>query len=121
VPVERQAERMVGEQPGRIMPVARRLGVPDGLDHVAMLREPPGGPPVQRRHFLGQRPAQLQPQKITEQLVEAEPGPLGVKRYHERVRVLQLQQDPFRAGAPGPDGRPRRAAATSSRCPQVRR
>ena len=37
LPVERQAERMVGEQPGRIRPVARRLRVPDGLDHLAVL------------------------------------------------------------------------------------
>ena len=66
LPVERQAERMVGEQPGRIRPVARRLGVPDGLDDLAMQGEPSGGPPVQRRHFFGQRPAQLQPQEIRE-------------------------------------------------------
>ena len=38
LPVERQAERMVGEQPGRVGPVARRLGVPDGLGYLAMLR-----------------------------------------------------------------------------------
>ena len=57
LPVERQAERMVGEQPGRRGPVARRLGVPDRVDDLAMLDKPLGGPPVQRRHFLGQRPA----------------------------------------------------------------
>ena len=64
---------MVGEQPGRIGPVARRLRVPDGLDHLAMPGEPSGGPPVQRRHFFGQRPAQLQPQQIREQVVVAKP------------------------------------------------
>jgi hypothetical protein len=48
---------MVGEQPGRIGPVARRLGVPDGLDHQALPDEPSGGPPVQRRHLVGQPPA----------------------------------------------------------------
>ena len=101
LPVEGQAERMVGEQPGRIMPVAGRLGVPDGLDHVAVLREPPGGPPVQRRHVLGQRPAQLQPEQVREQVVVAEPGPLGVQGHDERVRVLELEQDPFRAGTAG--------------------
>jgi hypothetical protein len=66
LPVEGQAERMVGEQPGRIRPVARRLRVPDGLDHLALQREPSGGAPVQRRHFFGQRPAQLQPEEIRE-------------------------------------------------------
>ena len=92
---------MVGEQPGRIGPVARRLGVPDGVDHLALPDEPSGGPPVQRRYFFGQRPAQLQPQQIREQVVVAEPGPLGVERYDERVRVLEVQQDPFRARAAG--------------------
>ena len=66
LPVEGQAERMVGEQPGRIGPVARRLGVPDGVGNLAMLGEPCSGPPVQRRHFLGPRPAQLQPEEIPE-------------------------------------------------------
>ena len=92
---------MVGEQPGRVGPVARRLGVPDGVDHLAMLGEPRGGPPVQRRHLFGQRPAQLQPQEIREQVVVAKPRALGVERDDERVRVLELQQDPFRARAAG--------------------
>ena len=82
-------------------PVARRLGVPDGVDNLAVLGEPPGGEPVQRRHFLGQRPAQLQPQQVREQVVVAEPGALGVERHDERVRVLEVQQDPFRARAAG--------------------
>ena len=101
LPVERQAERIVGEQPGRAGPVARRLGVPDGLDHLAVLDKPPGGPPVQRRHFFGQRPAQLQPQQIREQVVVAKPRALGVERHDKRVGVLQFQQDPFRARAAG--------------------
>jgi hypothetical protein len=57
LPVHGQAERMVGEQPGRVRPVARRLGVPDGVGNLAMLDEPLGGAPVQRRHLFGQRPA----------------------------------------------------------------
>ena len=101
LPVERQAERMVGEQPGRVGPVARRLGVPDGLDHLALHGEPSGGPPVQRRHFVGQRPAQLQPEQIPEQVVVAEPRALGVQRHDERVRVREFQQDPLRATAAG--------------------
>ena len=48
---------MVGEQSGRLRPVARRLGVPDGVGRLAMLDEPLGGPPVQGRHLFGQRPA----------------------------------------------------------------
>jgi hypothetical protein len=48
---------MVGEQPGRVMPVTRFLGVPDGVGRLAMLDEPLGGPPVQRRHLFGQHPA----------------------------------------------------------------
>jgi hypothetical protein len=101
LPVQGQAQRMVGQQPGRLGPVARRLGVPDGVDGLAMAGEPRGGPPVQGRHVLGQCPAQLQPEQIPEQLVEAEPGPSGVKRHHERVRVLEFQQDPFRSRPPG--------------------
>jgi hypothetical protein len=101
LPVEGQAERMVGEQPGRAGPVARRLGVPDGLGHLAVVDEPSGGAPVQRRHVLGQRPAQLQPEQVPEQVVVAEPRALGVEGDHERVRVFQVQQDLFRARAAG--------------------
>ncbi len=95
LPVERQAERMVGEQPGRGGPVARRLGVPDAVDHLAVLDKPLSGAPVQPRHFFGQRPAQLQPQQIREQVVVAEPRPLGVEGDDERVGVFEFQQDPF--------------------------
>ncbi len=101
LPVEGQAERMVGEQPGRLRPVAGRLGVPDGLGHLAPQGEPSGGAPVQRGHFCGQRPAQLQPQEIREQVVVAEPRPLGVQRFDERVRIFEAQQDPFRARPAG--------------------
>jgi hypothetical protein len=86
---------MVSQQPGRAGPVARRLGVPDGVDHLAMLSQPLRRPQVQRRDLLGQRPTQLQTQQITEQMVVTEPGPLRVQRHHERVRILQIQQDPF--------------------------
>ena len=92
---------MVGQQPGRLRPVARRLRVPDGLDHLALQGEPSGSLPVQPRHVPGQRPAQLQPEQIPEQVVEAEPRALRVQRDDERVGVLQVQQDPFRARAAG--------------------
>jgi hypothetical protein len=101
LPVERQAERMVGQQLGRLWPVAGRLGVPDGLGRLAVLGEPPGGAPVQRGYFRRQCTAQLQPEQIGEQVVVAEPGASRVERFDERVRVLQLQQDLFRARAAG--------------------
>ena len=101
LPVEGQAERMIGQQPGRVRPVARCLRVPDGVGDLAVPGEPSGGPPVQHRHVLGQRPARLQPEQVGEQLVVPEPGPPGVKRDHERVRVLEFQQDPFRARVAG--------------------
>ncbi len=88
---------MVGEQPGRVGPVAGRLGVPDGVGHLAVPGEPSGGLPVQRRHLVGPPAAQFQPEQIREQVVVAEPRPLGVERHDERVRVLEVQQDPFRA------------------------
>ena len=78
-PVQRQAERMISQQPGRVRPVARRLRMPDGLSDVAVLAEPLRSPPVQLRNLIRQRPAQLQPEQIPEQVVVAEPGPLGVK------------------------------------------
>ena len=56
---------------------------------------------MQRGHFFGQRPARLQPEKIREQVVVAKPGAFGVYRDDERVRVLQVQQDPFRPWAAG--------------------
>ena len=68
----------------------QRLGVPNGLDHLAVLGEPRSGAPVQRWYFFGQPTAQLQPQEIPEQLVVAKPRPLRVQRYHKRVGVLEL-------------------------------
>ena len=56
---------------------------------------------MQRWHSFGQRPAQLQPQQIREQVMVTEPRALSVERHHERVRVLQVQQDPFRARLAG--------------------
>jgi hypothetical protein len=75
--------------------------VPDGVGNLAMLDKPLRGPPVQPRHLCGQRPAQLQPQQIPEQVVVAKPRAPGVQRHDKRVRVFQCQQDPFRARAAG--------------------
>ena len=46
--------------------------------HLAVPGEPPGGPPVQGRHLLRHPAAQLQPQQIREQVMVAEPRPLGI-------------------------------------------
>ena len=46
-------------------------------------------------------PPQLEPQQVGEQVVVAEPGPAGVDRDDERVRVLELLQD----RAPSPSRR----------------
>jgi len=40
---------------------------------LALPDKPLSGPPVQHRYFRGQRPAQLQPQEIRQQVVVAEP------------------------------------------------
>ncbi len=72
--------------------------MPDGVDNLAVLAEPFRRPPVQRRDLIRQRAAQFQPEQIPEQVVVAEPGPLGVERDDERVRVFELKQDPFRPG-----------------------
>jgi hypothetical protein len=43
-----------------------------------MLDKSLSGPPVQRRYFFGRRPAQLQPEEISEEMVVAEPRAFGV-------------------------------------------
>ena len=48
----------------------------------------------------GSRAPELEAQEIGEQLVIAEPRPLAVDREDERVRILELEQDPLRAGRP---------------------
>ena len=60
VAVEHEAEAMVGQHPRRLGPSARRLGVPYGVDDLAVLAEPGGGLPVQLRYFRGERPAQFE-------------------------------------------------------------
>jgi len=101
LPVERQAERMVGEQPGRARRVTRRLRVPYRIDKLAPPEKPVSGAPMQDRHLFGQRPAQLQPQEIRKQVIVAEPGPRPVQRDYERVRLLQVLPDPLPAFVSG--------------------
>ena len=99
--VQRQAERVVGEQPGRIGPVARRLGMPDGVDDLAVLAEPSGGQPVQDRHFFGEPAAQLKPEQVSEEVVIPEPGPGRVERDDKRVGVFEVEEDPLGARVTG--------------------
>jgi hypothetical protein len=44
---------VVGEQPRRVGPVASREQVLHGLDALAMVGEPPGGPTMQVRNLVG--------------------------------------------------------------------
>ncbi len=73
----------------------------DGLGDLGVLGEPPPGETVQLRDVSREGAAQLQPEQAAEHVVVAEPGAAGVQRHHERVGVLQVQQDPFRPGGPG--------------------
>ena len=121
--VEGQAERVVGEQPGRLGPVTGRLQVPDGVGGLACSGEPAAASRCSAGISAGQRAAQFQPEQVGEQVVVAEPGPLGVERHHERVGVLQVQQDPFRAraapvsrSASSPLTRSSREVRSSRRC-----
>jgi hypothetical protein len=63
--------------------------------------EPPGGGGVQRGNLGRDGTPQLQLQQVGEHVVVAEPGPLRIQGDHERVRLLQVLQDPLPAGAPG--------------------
>ena len=90
--VERQAEQVVREQPGRIGPVAGRERVSNGLDDLTVISEPRCGLAVEVRNFLRQRSAQFQAQEIRQKLVVAEPRALGVERDDECVGVLECQQ-----------------------------
>ena len=89
---------MVGEQPRRVGPVTRGLSMPDGVDDLAVLGQPPGGQPVQGRQLLGEPAAQLKPEQVSEEVVIPEPGPGRIERYDERVGVFEVEQDPLGAG-----------------------
>ena len=91
---------MIGEQPGGQLPVPRRLGVTDRLHWEPMADVPPGGHPVQLADLIRRRAAQLQLQQAGEQPMVAEAGPRRVQRHHERVRLLQVLQDPLPARTP---------------------
>ena len=86
---------MVGEQPRRVGPVTRRLGMPDGVDDLAVLAKPFGGQPVQDRQLFGQPPAQLEPYQVSKEVVIPELGSGRVERYDKRAGVFEVEQDAF--------------------------
>ncbi len=63
-------------------------------------------------------PAQLQPQKVGEQVVVAKPRSAGVDRRHEGVGVLELLQDPLGPRGPGEEVGQGTADAVHDRRPQ---
>jgi hypothetical protein len=71
---------------------------------------------VQPGHFVRGGIKQLELQQVSEQGMVAEPGPLPVERDHERVRLLQLPQDPPRSGATGQQVRELAVDALQHRC-----
>ena len=87
--VERQAERVIGEQARGSRPVFGGLGVADGLGRQGLLGEPAGGPAVQIRDLGRRGAAQLDAQQIAEEVVVAEPRPFGVQRDDKCVCVLE--------------------------------
>jgi hypothetical protein len=58
-----------------------------------------GGPMMEVRNLIAEPSAELQTQKIRQQLVVAKPRALRVERHDERVGVLKLQQQLLRARA----------------------
>jgi hypothetical protein len=88
LPVKGEAEGMVGEHAGRLVPVAGRLEVADGVGGLAACGEPACGEPVQFRDVPGHRAVQFQPKEAAEHAVVAEPGTAGVEGHDERVGVL---------------------------------
>ena len=90
LPVQGQAERMIGEQPGRAGPVARRLGVPDGLSHLALpdkplLQRPAGAAPVPGRAASGAAPAAGNPRTGGGSGTRSARGP-AIRRTRSRPR-----------------------------------
>ena len=99
LPVEGEAEGVIGEQTGCLGPLACRLQVADPVRNVPVLSKPVRGEPVQLRDLPGHGPAQLDAQEFAEHAVVAEPSTTSIEGHDERVGVLEVQQDPFRPGA----------------------
>ncbi len=95
--VERDAKAVLADEIAGEPPVRGRLRMADRLDRELVLRIPLGSGAMQLRDGIGLGAPQLKAKKIGEQLVIAEPGPLRVDGEDERIGILELEQDPFRA------------------------
>ncbi len=101
LPAQVKAGPVVGEQPAAQVPVPGGLSVADRLHRESVPGKPPGGHLVQRGDLARVGAPQLPLQQVGEQVVVAEPGPGRVQRHDERVRLLQVLQDPLAARPPG--------------------
>src|ERR1700704_5002179 len=99
--VERQTERMLGEQAGRVRPVASGLRVANRFDWLGVFGEPFRSQSVHPRYFGGHGPAQLQAKNLREELVISKPRTFRVYRHDKRVCILQLEEKLLGAGEPG--------------------
>src|SRR5260370_42484087 len=99
--VERQADQVVREQPGRIGPVTGGERVSNGVDHLTVISEPRCSLAVEVRNFPSQRSAKFQAQEVRSTLVVTEPHALGAKRNDECVAVLERQHHLLTAWAAG--------------------
>ena len=98
IAVERQAERMIGEQPGCIRPVVGGLRVTDRVDRLRVIGKPLRRQSVELRHIARHGPTQLQAEELPEQLVVSKPRALRVQRNDEGVGVLELEEQLLRTG-----------------------
>ena len=80
--------------------VAGGQRVADRLGHQVVRGEPLGGPPVQPGHPVPLVALEPAAQVVGEQVVVAEPLPLGVQRAQEQIAPLQFLQHRLAVGAP---------------------
>ena len=119
--VEHQVHPVAAEQLARELPVAAELGVAHRLERVAVLGVPRRRRPVQCLDGLRRAAAQLQPQQVGEQVVVAEPRAGGVDRDDQRVRLLELVQQPRPVAAAGQRVGERAADALEDACAHQQR
>src|ERR1700730_7852397 len=98
--VERQTERMIGEQAGCVRPVASGLRVADGFDWLVVFGEPRRSQSVHLWYFVGHGPSQLQAKNLREELVVSKPRPFRVYRDDKCICILQLEEQLLGAGEP---------------------
>src|SRR5882762_9912061 len=90
--IERQTERMIGEQAGCVRPVASGLRVADRFDRLGVFGEPPGSQSVHLGYLVGHGPSQLQAKNLREELVVSKPRTFRVYRHDKCVCILQLEE-----------------------------